>query len=388
MNRLALACVMFLLVFVSGCSDKHAFPAGELPIGGEEETYYMKGVWVATAANIDYPSGQNLSAEALVDEAEKIVQTCADNGITAIFLQVRPYSDALYKSDIFPSSAVITGTQGKDPPIDVLGCFVEKAHEKGIELHAWINPFRITSVTHDMSGLAHDNPAVIHPEYVIKNYGKGSEPLGLWYDPGIPEVRKLICDGVMEIVENYDVDGIHLDDYFYPYDSVVFDDGVSYKKYSDGRSLADFRRDNITALISELREITKSVQFGVSPCGVWAHKSEETPDGTEGLGATIQAYSDVYADVKKWVEDGLLDYVCPQLYWSLENEAAPFGTLADWWCGLCETTGTRLYIGLAAYKNDLPAWAGEIKRQNIYLESKPVCSGVIYFSYGSIKNGI
>lgn len=386
MKRYTLAFFLCMLLLINGCSKQEPFEYENLPASGEEETYYMNGVWVATAANIDFPSKAGLSVGNLTVEIDQIVQNCAKNGITAIFLQVRPYSDALYNSKIFPSSAVITGKQGEELPLDILQYFIEKSHEKGIELHAWINPFRITTLTHDISTLASSNPAVVHPEYVVKNYGENSKQLGLWYNPGLPEVRKLICDGVEEIVRNYDIDGIHMDDYFYPYDSVVFDDSWSYEKYSNGQSLADYRRSSVTELIQQIHSIINDVQLGVSPCGVWAQKSAETPEGTAGLGATIQAYSDVYADIKKWVEDGLLDYVCPQLYWSTDNTAAPFKTLADWWCELCDRTGTKLYIGLAAYKSELPAWAGEIDRQNKYLEYKTVCDGVIYFSYGSLKN--
>lgn len=325
----------------------------------------LRGVWVSTAWNIDFPSESGLTEEKLKAEIDEIVENTASWGLNAIFLQVRPMNDSIYPSEIFPTSTFV----GEGLPFDILEYFISAAHSKGIELHAWINPYRCKTAN----------------EYTFESDGV------FYYDPGLPEVRKIVVDGVREILNNYDVDGIHFDDYFYP--SGDFDDSATFEKYGNGAKIGDWRRDNVTELIKEVSSVVKKKSgcvFGVSPGGIWATKQNE-PDGVEGLGNTSQTYYDVYADTKKWVEEGLLDYICPQIYWQLESKIAPFGKIAEWWSDLCEKNGVSLYVGIAAYRGESSEAykdPDEIKNELAFLSGLSGCDGEVYFSYSSLKNDL
>ena len=213
----------------------------------------FRGLWVATVVNIDYPSKPTTDSEILKNEAIKILDSAKATGFNAIFLQVRPTADAFYKSKYFPWSKYLTGNQGLMPDnnFDPLEFWITEAHNRGIEFHAWINPYRITKKTsnepkYDFTSLDPTNPAVLNPDWVVK-YTDGN----LYFNPGIPEVRKLIVDSVLEIIENYNVDGIHFDDYFYP--GTDFDDKATYEKYNTmNTSIDDWRRENVNTLISDL----------------------------------------------------------------------------------------------------------------------------------------
>lgn len=354
------------------------------------------GAWVSTVANIDFPSAPSLSAEELKKEIDGIVSNAEDYGLNALFLQVRPCADAIYPSEIFPTSAYVCGKQGGELPLDVLEYFIGAAHAKNIAVHAWINPYRVTCASASGYGeetLAPSSPAVTHPEWVVRHSWteNGTRKYALFFDPALPEVRKLICDGVEELIENYGIDGIHFDDYFYPYsDAASFDDGESYEKYGNGQPRDDWRRSNVNELIEAVHGVCSGrVVFGVSPCGVWARKSEKTPQGTEGIGYTVSAFSDVCADVYEWIENGRVDYVCPQLYWQTDHPSAPFRVLADWWDSVCSEYGTALYIGIGAYRGaEGGAYASpsEIASQVAYAKEKKSCKGVVFFSYRSLKN--
>lgn len=230
----------------------------------------MRGVWVATVANLDYPSKATTNAVTLKKEADTILDNIKAMNCNAVFFQVRPASDSLYKSNIFPWSDILTGSQGTAPSdnFDPLQYWIEEAHKRGIELHAWVNPLRATkSVNADLDDLANTNPAKQHPEYCVK-YSDGN----YYYNPALPEVRKLIVDGVDEIIRNYDVDGIHFDDYFYP--GTEFDDADSYVKYGNGMNKADWRRENVNKMVQAVRDVIKNydsnIAFGISPTSVWA----------------------------------------------------------------------------------------------------------------------
>ena len=244
---------LFLLWTVAGSMlftfGEEGINTGEASsVQSQETPSRMRGIWVATVANVDYPTKPSVSPEVLKAEADIAIRDCYDMGMNAIFLQVRPAADALYASDYFPWSRYLTGTQGKAPEdgFDPLAYWVEKAHERGIELHAWINPYRITSSSADWNRLSADNPAKgAYNDYVVKfknNY---------YFDPGQPAVRDLITAGAVEIVEKYNVDGIHFDDYFYPEEQsgAVFQDRDTYAAYGNGMSLADWRRENVNQLI-------------------------------------------------------------------------------------------------------------------------------------------
>ncbi|MBR5721740.1 MAG: family 10 glycosylhydrolase, partial [Clostridia bacterium] len=278
-------------------------------------------------------------------------------------------------------------------PLDCLEYFITAAHSKGIELHAWVNPYRIMQSGnggHNLSLLAESNPARLHPEWVVKHTDGAS-----YYNPGIPEVRKLIIDGILEIVNNYNIDGIHFDDYFYPYtDASKFADSAEYEKYkSEGQSLADWRRSNNDALISQtvaaVKNAKPNVAFGISPSGVWALKMNNSL-GTD-IKSSSESYYQVYADTRKWVLNEWIDYICPQIYWEIDHSTAPFKPIADWWDDLVSTTKVKLYIGLAAYKGaSVAAYKSpsEIQNQLNYLKTKSHVSGSVMFSYKDLAKNL
>lgn len=351
----------------------------------------LVGAWVATVGNIDFPSKPGLSTTELKSEIEAIVKNCKSMGVNAIFFQVRPESDALYYSNIYPSSAHVVLKQGNELPLDCLEYFIKVAHAENIELHAWINPYRISQVGSfgtDLNKLAANHPARLHPEWVVKHTDGA-----MYFNPGLPEVRQLIVDGVMEIVNNYDIDGIHFDDYFYPdADRLKFNDNATYEKYKqDGQSLADWRRSNNDALIlqvsTSIKAVRSDIKFGVSPCGVWAMKSNH-PLGTD-IKSSMEAYYQVYADTRKWVVNEWIDYICPQVYWEINHSTAPFKPIVEWWNTLVADVNVDLYIGIAAYRGTSAAAykdPAEIKAQLDYLDKMQHVDGAVFFSYKNLKN--
>ncbi len=344
----------------------------------------MRGVWVSTVLNLDYPSKAGLSKDELMAEAIKILDNSAAMGFNAVFLQVRPSSDALYKSEIYPWSSYLTGEQGLAPDgdFDPLEFWVQEAHSRGLELHAWINPYRVARQNHDLNSLAPDHIARKNPGWVVMHTDGH-----MYFNPGIPAVRALVIDGVKEIVENYDVDGIHFDDYFYPDPS--FNDSDTFKtfggKYSD---IEVWRRDNINILIEDtyiaIKDIDADVSFGVSPFGIWANKSSNRlGSATNGN----QSYYSHYADTRGWVKNGWIDYICPQLYWNIGFEIADYEVLLNWWVDVVRGTDVDLYIGHASYRSgaDNPSspWYGtsELRRQLLLNSETPEVKGSIHFRY-------
>ncbi len=349
------------------------------------ETDYVKGVWVATVANINFPSKAGLSASQLKGEIDAIMDNIVQMGLNTVYFQVRPSGDALYPSDLYPSSAYVVKKQGDALPLDLLEYAIRAAHERGISFHAWINPYRVTNSTTSTASLSSSNPAVKHPSWVISDGTK------LYLNPGLPEVRQYIIDGVMEIVNKYDVDGIHFDDYFYPNVLGMWDDSATFAQYGAGLTLENWRRANNDALVKGVYEAikarNKNVQFGISPAGVWAKKSNATPDGTSNIGNPMQTYYQGFADTKKWVENQWLDYICPQIYWEISHSQAPFKPILDWWNDLVANRNVKLYAGIGAYKcetNENYKSGTEIPAQLDYAESKPHVSGVVFYSYGSL----
>lgn len=351
----------------------------------------LRGVWVSTVVNIDYPTKATVDAEVLKSEALRILDNAKDMGMNAVFLQVRPCSDAIYKSNYFPWSKYLTGTQGLAPAdnFDPLAFWITEAHKRGIELHAWLNPYRVTKQSgkepaHDLTSLAPNNPAILHPDWIIKHTDGN-----IYYNPGIPEVRKLVIDGIKEIIQNYDVDGIHFDDYFYP--GMSFADATTYKMYGAGyTNINDWRRANVDILIRDLSQAikaeSKDVSFGISPFGIWANKTTN-PLGSDTKGN--QSFSSHYADTRKWVKEGWLDYIAPQIYWNIGYTVADYSKIVSWWENVVKDTGVELYIGQAAYKSNngtlTNAWYGvaEIEKQlQLNAKSKEV-DGSIFFSYKS-----
>ena len=347
----------------------------------------MRGVWVSSVANIDYPSQQGLSADQLKSEADTILNNIAAMGLNTVFLQVRPSADALYQSALFPWSRYVSGTAGQAPDgdFDVLAYWVEGAHSRGLQLHAWLNPYRITrNGKEELDALPETSPAKQHPEWVVEyesNY---------YFNPGLPAVQQLVVDGAAEIVRNYDVDGIHLDDYFYP--GTDFNDAAAYARYGDDfDDIGDWRRDNVNTLIASLDEtvhaINPELSFGVSPAGIWDNKADN-PKGSDTNGRS--SYREIYCDSVEWVKRGTVDYICPQLYWSIGYEIADFEVLVDWWQDIVSTSDVALYIGIGAYRaaeaepGDVWYGTAELERQLDMLDNSIDIQGEVFFSYASL----
>ena len=269
--------------------------------------------------------------------------------MNAVIVQVRAAGDAIYRSSLEPWSRVLTGTQGSDPGWDPLDAWVSEAHQRGLELHAWFNPFRAGNVS-DTSRLAPNHLARARPELARIAQGQ------LWFDPGEPEVQQRTMDVIADVLARYDIDAVHLDDYFYPYPlagaprPVQFPDDASWDKYraAGGADMprADWRRQNINNFVQrlyhEVRRLKPSVRVGLSPFGIWRPGN---PQGITGL----DAYADIFADSRKWLENGWADYFAPQLYWSLASTGQNFSLLLDWWYSV-NPQGRHVWPGLAAYR--------------------------------------
>lgn len=353
----------------------------------------FRGLWVSTVVNIDYPIKATTNSGILKSEALTILDYAKSTGFNAVFLQVRPTADAFYQSKVFPWSKYLTGKQGAAPTdgFDPLEFWVAEAHKRGLELHAWINPYRVTKRSagepiHDLESLHSSNPALKNPGWVV------THPDGnLYFNPGIPEVRQLIIEGVLEIAENYDVDGIHFDDYFYP--DKNFNDSDTYKKYNNSnKSLDDWRRDNVNTLVREVSATIKStgnnnIRFGISPFGIWANKSSH-PLGCETNG--LQSYYSHYADSLYWIDNSLIDYILPQIYWNIGYSIADYKKLVLWWENAVRNSNVDLYIGHAAYKSNNPnpssPWHGtaEIERQLKLNKNSDTVKGSVFFTYNEM----
>lgn len=349
----------------------------------------MRGVWVSSVINLDYPSQPTTSADELRKQADAILDDAVDFGFNAVFLQVRPCADALYNSEVYPWSIYLTGQQGVAPNagFDPLAYWVDGAHKRGLELHAWINPYRITKTAAEWDKLAADSPAKKHPEWTVvykDNY---------YFNPALAEVRQLVIDGAVEMVQKYAVDGVHMDDYFYP--GTDFDDAAEYAAQGGGYAdIGDWRRHNVDMLVQGLDEALHKaradIQFGISPAGIWASNTLN-PAGSATT-STYSSYYNMYADSRGWVQSGWVDYIAPQIYWEAGHKTADFTALVNWWSGVVSGTDVKLYIGLADYKTleakaaDSPWYDGaEIDRQIKACTAKTQVAGTIHFRYGSIR---
>ncbi len=321
--------------------------------GGGRAASGMRGVWLATVANRDWPSKPGLSATRQRAELITHLDRAVRDGLNTVIFQVRPTADALWPSPYEPWSQYLTGTQGKDPGWDPLGTAVEEAHARGLKLHAWFNPYRVAGHA-DPARLAADHPARRNPDWVVTYGGK------LYYNPGLPEVRGFVQEAMLDAVAKYPVDGVHFDDYFYPYPVAgqTFDDDTAYDEYGAGfPDRAAWRRDNIDKLVRETADRIKQVRpgtpFGISPFGVWRNAATDSRGSDTRAG--VQTYDDLHADTRKWVRESWIDYIVPQLYWNIGFAAADYAKLVPWWAEVARGTSTRLYVGEALYKAGDPA---------------------------------
>lgn len=302
----------------------------------------FRGVWIHTVGNYRY---RTMTAEAIQKEWIVLLDSFQHAGINAVIFQVRPQADAFYNSKLEPWSRYLTGEQGKAPaPLwDPLAFMINACHQRGMQLHAWLNPYRVTSSESDVLSKMNKKRSKL-----FIHYGKQ-----LYYDPGQPDSRKIVNKVVEDVVSRYDVDGIHFDDYFYPYPikGEEFNDNTSFKKYGKKQGFTkdekgSWRRNNVDQLIKEVYETVHNakpwVVFGVSPFGIYRNIGD-TPDGSGSKTNGLSDYSDLYANVVLWQKNHWVDYVAPQLYWKIGNPAADYATLIDWWSK--NSYGTNIYIG-------------------------------------------
>jgi uncharacterized lipoprotein YddW (UPF0748 family) len=351
----------------------------------------MRGAWIATVEHIDWPSSPNLTAEEQKNELIEMLDELKKLGINAIFLQVRPTADTFWPSKLEPWSAILTGKQGKNPGYDPLQFAIDETHKRDMELHAWFNPFRAAMKAD--APLSKSHPAKKNKSWVIAYQNK------LFYDPGNPSARAHSIKVITEVAEKYNVDGIHLDDYFYPYPykkdgkEVAFNDDATFKKYAkEGQGRANWRRENINIFIRDLHAAVKQanpgLQFGISPFCIWCNAKDcEGGSNTAGFNSHLV----LFADSRLWLRNGWLDYIAPQLYWHAAHKTAPFDKLLDWWSKEIKAAAnnTKLYIGLAAYKHTEMDWkdAKELETQVKLLRKNKQVNGFIYFSAGKITAG-
>jgi len=374
---------VIILLLLSLLLPYAAAASGKAPVPKDD----VRGVWVSTVHNIDYPSAQGLSADQLKAEADTILDKISAMGLNTVFLQVRPAADALYQSDLFPWSRFVSGTAGQAPAgdFDVLAYWVSAAHERKLQLHAWINPYRVTTGgKSELDALPANSPAKQHPEWVVEYDGK------YYFNPGLPAVQELIAAGAEEIVRKYDIDGIHLDDYFYP--DPAFNDADAYARYGgDFDDIGDWRRNNVNTLIAtldkSLHQIKPELVFGISPAGIWDNK-EDNPRGSDTRGRS--SYREIYCDSLEWIKSGTVDYICPQIYWSIGYSIADFKVLTKWWQDAVATSDVALYIGIGAYRAEEASpgsvWYGtdELKRQLELIDKSIDIQGEVFFSYTSL----
>jgi uncharacterized lipoprotein YddW (UPF0748 family) len=358
--------------------------AGQGPDRRRRASGELRGMWLATVVNRDWPSKAGLTADQQRTELLAHLDTAVERRLNTVILQVRPTADALWPSPYEPWSQYLTGTQGRNPGWDPLGTAVEEAHARGLELHAWFNPYRVANHT-DPSRLVAGHPARENPGWVVPYGGK------LYYNPGVPAVRAFVQKAMLDAVRKYPIDAVHFDDYFYPYPVAgqVFDDDAAYDTHGGSfPSRADWRRDNIDKLVKEMAAQIKAVrpgtQFGISPFGVWRNAATDARGSDTRAG--VQTYDDLYADTRKWVRKNWIDYLVPQLYWNIGFAAADYAKLLPWWAETARGTGTRLYIGEALYKAGDPAqpaaWQdrAELSRHLSLARDVPEVRGHVFFS--------
>jgi uncharacterized lipoprotein YddW (UPF0748 family) len=370
-----------LIITLSSCSVfKSSIPTPK---------HEFRGVWIATVVNIDWPKNSLDSIEKQKQDYLKILDFYKDLNFNAVIVQIRTAGDAFYPSQYAPWSRFLTGNEGiaPKPYYDPLQWMIKEAHSRGMEFHAWLNPYRAT-FDEKIELLNKDHDYKQHPEWMLK-YGKK-----YYYNPGLPEVQQHLTNIIGEVVDNYDIDAIHFDDYFYPYKiaNEVFEDSVTYSEHAlPQQSLDDWRRSNIDSLVNNAHETIKSkkpwVQFGISPFGVWKNNSTDPRGSDTKAGQTT--YEDLYADPLLWMKKGWIDYLVPQVYWSMDLPVASHRKIVDWWSNNSENT--NLYIGNGPYKirnNSDKAWDNkkELPEQLKFAREDKMVMGNVFFSAKSLMS--
>ncbi len=351
----------------------------------------MRGVWIATVLNIDYPPSATPDDKFLRDTWIALIDKHKALGINTLFVQVRPTSDALYPSNLVPWSRYLTGQSGVAPynNFDPLEFMVTTAHDRGMEFHAWLNPYRVSMDNQTGASFAPNHVLNTHPDWCLL-YNKR-----YLLNPGLPEVRSHIRDVVAEIITRYPVDGIHFDDYFYPYKegNQELNDYQTFKQHQAGfSSIEDWRRNNVDLLISDLsqtiRLLKPRVQFGISPFGIWRNNNRD-PEGSDTRGGS--SYDGLFADVRKWLRADWIDYVVPQVYWTIGFNVADHEKIMRWWSE--NSSGKNVYAGLGTYRVGTSSakdqnWndPNEIPKQIRLSRALPNVQGAVHFSSKSLMN--
>ncbi|MCQ2431813.1 MAG: family 10 glycosylhydrolase, partial [Clostridia bacterium] len=352
----------------------------------------VRGLWIPSVLNITYPSKPGLSSDELKAELDALLESARSMNLNTLCLQVRPASDALYHSALFPTSAYLSGKQGEaaDGDFDALAylCEIAAQAEPPVAVYAWVNPLRVTSAGQDPGELSPDNPAVLHPDWTVSYNG------ALYYNAAIPGVRDLIAAGVKEICDNYPVAGVIFDDYFSPYpvngqngSLLPFDDAGAYQTMGGGMTLDDFRRSNVNQMVKAcydaVHESSLTMRFGIAPFGIWQNN-----DGKNGGSDTagMSSYSAIYCDPLAWMEGGYVDFIAPQLYWTFATSVARYDTLVRWWNAQCDRTGTDLWIAHATYRYDIWNTPGEMRNQIAFARSEISYRGSLFYGYPGLRD--
>ncbi len=372
------ACLFLILLplLFAGCKfAERIFKAPHKPPPPKEE---FRGAWMATVVNLDWPASNRQSVEEQKRDLTALLDSLDAIGINAVLFQARTAADALYASVYDPWSYWLTGEQGRapDPFFDPLRFVTREAHKRGMELHAWLNPFRVQTGEgrYDLSGF---HIMRREPDWILE-IENGPEASYTMLDPGLPEVRDYVTNVVLDIVRRYEVDGIHFDDYFYPYVPVTHHDSLTWKKYrNDFFDREDWRRDNINRLVAQvydsLQTLAPHVTFGISPYGV--RKNSDT-----GSSAT-EGYHLLYADGLAWLQEQTVDYINPQLYFEIGNNEADFALLLDFWAGAADHHQRHMYAGLSPYKL-LPPYDWDLDQlgnQHILMIENGMVHGAVFF---------
>ncbi|MFI5488417.1 glycoside hydrolase family 10 protein [Micromonospora echinaurantiaca] len=358
----------------------------------------LRGMWITTVNNIDWPSRRGLPTETVQAEFRAWLDLAVRNNHNAVFVHVRPSGDALWPSSYAPWSEWLTGRRdGRDPGWDPMEFMVAEAHARNLEFHAWFNPYRggqpaaVGGPGPRLDQLAPTHPLRRHRDWVV-TYPSADRPGSrLYFNPGIPEARRFVEDSMLEAVRRYDVDGVHFDDFFYPYPEAGqdFPDDAAFARYGPGfPDKHAWRRHNVNTLVREMseriKEIKPWVKFGISPFGIWRNKRTD-PAGSATAG--LQSYDAIYADTRLWVREQWLDYVVPQLYWHIGFDKADYAKLLPWWTATVKGTRVQLYIGQADYRvGERGAWRdpAELDRQ-LALNRRHGVHGSVHFSAKQVR---
>lgn len=350
-------------------------------------TFEFRAAWVVSLKNTDWPSAKGLTTEQQKQEFINIANMHQKNGMNALIVQMRPAADALYNSPYEPWAEYLSGTQGvaPNPYYDPMEFMIEETHKRGMEFHAWLNPYRAVFNVKE-SSIAPNHITKTKPEWFITYDNKK------FFNPALPEVRDYIVKIITDIITRYNVDGIHIDDYFYPYpaaNNADFPDDWYYKKMGNGLSKADWRRSNCDSIIKQIwttiNTLPRRVKFGISPFGVWRNITQD-PYGSNTK-AGVNNFDNLYADIMLWLKNGWMDYCVPQLYWERKHNLCDYDTLLDWWNKY--TFGRHLYIGHGVYRaGTTSGWKNkdELPSQIRNLRRCAATQGSIYFSTKSFFN--